>query len=186
MGSNIRPAQSEWYAGTSTDPSKLYVSSQVIQEQNALDEKVKALVDAMHRSCDFVESADDLRRRSERQNLTIIRILQQVTQCAYFVREYCRDERFGKQTRCVMYDHRANLCSAKRALKHIISGVEAQVRDYLGILRELRRSFVDDAVVLCTVKVYQVFDDIEAMQKVLNDIGMFASGCSIIVCLIHG
>lgn len=83
--------------------------SQVISEQNALDANVTELVDAMHQSCDFVESADDLRRQSERQNLAVIRILLQVTQCAYFVREYCRDERFGKQTLCALWTLRANI-----------------------------------------------------------------------------
>lgn len=85
-----------WYFTGSV--SKLYVLLQVISEQNALDASVKELVDAMLLSCDFAESTDDLRRRSERQNLAVIRILQQITQCAYFVREYCRDERFGEHT----------------------------------------------------------------------------------------
>lgn len=49
----------------------------------------------MKDSCEFAEQAEPLMQLSRRQSKIVNRILQQVIQCTYFIKEYCRDKSFG-------------------------------------------------------------------------------------------
>lgn len=64
--------------------------------QNNRDQSVEQLVIQMNASCDFVDQASPLKDRSEGHKEIIGKILQQVVECAYFVRDYAKDKSFGK------------------------------------------------------------------------------------------
>jgi hypothetical protein len=53
------------------------------------------LVQTMVDSCSFANEAEELKKRSERDQEIINQILRQVMECAYFIRDYCRDKSFG-------------------------------------------------------------------------------------------
>jgi hypothetical protein len=53
------------------------------------------LVQTMADSCTFADEAEELKQCSERDQDTINQILRQVMECAYFIRDYCRDKSFG-------------------------------------------------------------------------------------------
>lgn len=55
----------------------------------------------MAQACAFADEADPLRARSKGHDVIIGQILQQVTQCAYFIKGYWQDESFGKADLCL-------------------------------------------------------------------------------------
>lgn len=64
--------------------------------QAARDAKLKRLIDAMVDACSFVEPVEPLVKLSKHQSDTINRILQQVIQCTYFIKAYCKNDSFGE------------------------------------------------------------------------------------------
>ena len=49
----------------------------------------------MDESCKIAQDAAQLRNQSQRSNEVVLDILQQIVECAYFVKEYCGERRFG-------------------------------------------------------------------------------------------
>lgn len=71
-----------------------------------------------------------------------------------------------------------------RAIRNIASGVNTQIDDYLESLQDLRQSLLDDSTVQATIKIYQVFDEVEAMREVIDDLGLTSSTYSHVLSLI--
>ena len=67
---------------------------QEVQKQVALDANVTSLADIMNDTFDLVEKADKLRRESKSK--IVMRIVQQTTECAWFIRDYRKIEEFCK------------------------------------------------------------------------------------------
>ena len=81
--------------------SKLLIADKDIQEvqnQVELDTNVMSLAEIINDTFDIVEKADELRRESKSK--IIMRIVQQTTECAWFVRDYMKVENF-----CKLYKH---------------------------------------------------------------------------------
>lgn len=57
----------------------------------------------MSESCSFAEHPADLNDRSELFRATIRRIMEQVIECAYFIRDYCQDTTSGVQDSIIVY-----------------------------------------------------------------------------------
>jgi DNA-binding ferritin-like protein len=77
--------------------SKLLVADEDIQEvqnQIELDTNVMSLAEIINDTFDIVEKADELRRESKSK--IIMRMIQQTTECAWFVRDYMKIENFCK------------------------------------------------------------------------------------------
>lgn len=68
---------------------------QVAQAQVTLDDNVRNLIDEMDKSCKIAEEAAPLKKRSSRFNEILEKVLQQVTECAYFVLNYSGEKSFG-------------------------------------------------------------------------------------------
>src|SRR6266849_4645787 len=77
------------------EKKNLHTLHQVVQAQAALDDDVTKLIDEMDKSCKIVVEADPLKKRSSRFNEILEKLLAQVSECAYFVTDYCRDKSFG-------------------------------------------------------------------------------------------
>ena len=75
---------------------RLIIILQVVKAQSDRDQSVSELVVVMAKTCDVVCEAGGLKERSERHKPIITQILQQVVQCAYFVRDYSKERSFGK------------------------------------------------------------------------------------------
>ena len=73
----------------------LHTLPQVVQAQAALDDNVKNLIDEMDKSCKIADEAAPLKKHSLRFNEILEKLLVQVSECAYFVTDYCRDKSFG-------------------------------------------------------------------------------------------
>ena len=67
---------------------------QEIQKQVALDANVTSLAEIMNDTFDLVEKADKLRRESKSK--IVMRMVQQTTECAWFIRDYRKIEEFCK------------------------------------------------------------------------------------------
>jgi hypothetical protein len=53
------------------------------------------LVLAMANSCSFADEAEELKKRSKRDQEIINQILHQVIECTFFIRDYCKDKSFS-------------------------------------------------------------------------------------------
>lgn len=67
----------------------------MVSDQVDRDEKVEGLIEAMAKSCSFVQQVDFIKERSSRFVTVTKKILQQVVQCTYFVKEYYKNKSFG-------------------------------------------------------------------------------------------
>ena len=59
------------------------------------DDTIRQLVEEMDESCKAATEAAPLRGQSGRSNEIVVKILLQVIQCTYFVKEYCSERSFG-------------------------------------------------------------------------------------------
>ena len=59
------------------------------------DDTVRQLIEEMDESCKAAAEAAPLRDHSGRTNEIVVKILLQVIQCTYFVKEYCSERSFG-------------------------------------------------------------------------------------------
>ena len=59
------------------------------------DDTIRQLVEEMDESCKAATEAAPLRDQSGRSNEIVVKILLQVIQCTYFVKEYCSERSFG-------------------------------------------------------------------------------------------
>jgi hypothetical protein len=70
-------------------------SSQIASAQKQRDDKVKELVLIMAESCSFADEADILKTYWKKDEEIIDQLLRQLMECAYFIRDYCKDEYLG-------------------------------------------------------------------------------------------
>ena len=59
------------------------------------DDIIRQLIEEMDESCKAATEAAPLRDQSGRSNEIVVKILLQVIQCTYFVKEYCSERSFG-------------------------------------------------------------------------------------------
>jgi hypothetical protein len=71
------------------------VALTVVHNQANLDENIETLIHAMDMSCEEAKEAAPLKDHDERTASTVKQILKQVTDCAEFIQQYCKDGRFG-------------------------------------------------------------------------------------------
>ena len=67
----------------------------VVKLQTERDSLIQRLIGEMDESCRAAQDATPLRDQSQRSGEIVIKILIQVIQCSYFVKEYCSDPSFG-------------------------------------------------------------------------------------------
>jgi hypothetical protein len=120
----------------------------------------------MDESCKVAQDAAPLRDQSQRSDKIITKILIQVIQCTYFVKEYCSERSFGMhenisiQTSLSSVDY---VQQGGRLLRDTASLVDQQATDYVDTLQKLRRSLSDHASVSAAARIYRVFGKVEAI-----------------------
>ena len=80
---------------------------QVVKLQMERDSLIQQLIGEMDESCKAAQDAAPLRDQSQRSGEIVVKILTQVIQCTYFVKEYCAERSFGmhENTSIEMFYH---------------------------------------------------------------------------------
>src|SRR5271156_6775529 len=125
----------------------------------------------MNDTFDIVEKTDQLRRKS--QSKIVVRMVQQTTECAWFIRDYRKIEEFCMLRRfhclfCVL----THSCEGKRMGKNVGSSRKDQVAKFKSKFDELRTAFQTEGIVEIEIAVVRVVDDLQSMKKDLNELGM--------------
>lgn len=68
---------------------------QVVKNQQNRDDAIQDLVETMTKTLEFVNQTEDLTKRYNDYDVRISKLLSQVVECAYFIREYTKDLSFG-------------------------------------------------------------------------------------------
>jgi hypothetical protein len=129
---------------------------------------MKDLVQTMADSCSFAEEGEELTKRSKRDQDIINQILRQVMECAYFIRDYCRDGSFGMWDPACSTCSKTNLWAAvKRTVNYTVSLVDARSDTYKETLETLRRNLIDHMNIQCSVIAHRVLDSVNEVRKCL-------------------
>ena len=72
-----------------------YFRMKVVKLQTERDSLIQHLIGEMDESCNVAQDAAPLRDESKRSGEIVVKILMQVIQCTYFVKEYCSEWLFG-------------------------------------------------------------------------------------------
>ena len=121
----------------------------------------------MDESCKVAQDAAPLRDQSQRSNDIVLKILLQVVQCTYFVKEYCSERRFSMY-KCTSRGFEAkSVYAGGRLLRDMTSLVEKEANDYIDNLQQLRRCLGEHATVSAAVLVHHVCGQVQAIGRVI-------------------
>ena len=100
-----------------------------------------------------------------------MQIIQQTTECAWFVRDYMKIENFCKLYKLFF------LCThcfeGKQMARDIASSQKDQVDKFKSKFDELRSAFQAEGIVQIKITVLQVVDDLQSIRKDLTELGMY-------------
>ena len=120
---------------------------------------------------DIVEKAEQLRRESKSK--IVMRMVQQTTECAWFIRDYMKLKEFCKPHKIIsLFSLYIDNCEGKRMAKNIASSPKDQVEKFKTKFVELQSAFQADGVIEIEIAVLRVIDDLQSVKKDLNDVGM--------------
>ena len=68
---------------------------QVVKLQTDRDALIQQLVEEMDESCKAAHDAAPMRNQSRRSDDIVVKILFQIIECTYFVKEFCSERCFG-------------------------------------------------------------------------------------------
>ena len=135
-----------------------------------LDTNVAGLVQIMNDTFNIVEMADKLRRESN-SNI-IMRMVQQTTECAWFIRDYVKIGEFCAYKIISLFIICTYSCEGKRMAKNIMSSRKDQVDKFKSKFDELRNAFQANSVAEIEITVLRVVDDLQSVKRNLDDMGM--------------
>ena len=124
----------------------------------------------MNDTFDIVEKADQLRRKSKSK--IIVRMVQQTTECAWFIRDYMKIGEFCmlRWLHC-LFCVLAHSCEGKRTAKNVGSSRKDQVDKFKSKFDELRRAFQAEGIVI-EIAVLRVVDDLQSLGQNLNELSI--------------
>ena len=145
------------------------------------DEKVQALLNAIHDAFDFTQEAEPLKNLTpqSKQRDILMQILQHVCHCSDFIQSYARDDKFRTSSSSVSLVI-VNLWSAgMRFLNNFSGQIDKRIEDLCTNLVELRKAFLDRATITTELTVLQILDDVGGistrlgeMTSKVSDLGM--------------
>jgi replicative DNA helicase len=125
----------------------------------------------MNNTFDIVEKADELRRKSKSK--IVMRMIQQTTECAWFIRDYMKIEEFCTLRMIIsLYSCTHSSGEGKRMAKNIASSRKDQVDQFKSKFHDLRHAFQAEGVVEIEIAVLRVMDDLQSMKNNLHELGM--------------
>ena len=150
-------------------------------EQVQRDEKIQALLEAIHDAFDFAQEAAPLENISpqSKQGNILMLMLGHVCCCIDFIQSYAKDTKF-RMSPSVLLAIINVLFAGKRLLKNSIIGeVDKQIEALCNTLVELRKAFLDRVAVTTEITVVQILDNVnlisdhlDAVTTQLGDHGM--------------
>ena len=134
------------------------------------DEQIQALFNAIHDAFDFTQEADPLRNiiPQSKQGHTLMLMLRHVCCCSDFIQSYAQDKFCTPLSSSVSYTVVNMWFSGKRLLKNISDQVDKRIEDLCAIFVELRKAFVDHAIVTTEITVLQILDDVGVISTQLD------------------
>ena len=124
----------------------------------------------MNDTFDIVEKADQLRRNSKSK--IIVRMVQQTTECAWFLRDYMKIEEFCMMRTISLFILWSHSCEGKRMAKNVGSNQKDQVDKFKSKFEELRHAFQAEGIVEIEIAVLRVVDDLQSLKQNLNELSM--------------
>ncbi|KZT39327.1 WD40 repeat-like protein [Sistotremastrum suecicum HHB10207 ss-3] len=142
--------------------SVLAVGYKILQRQMQLDDAMIDLLQAMDEVSSLVKDSPSDANHNDFQKKIIAKIVQQTTECGYFIQQYAEEKDFGS-----------------RAVKNLVSPTNQVIQKLTLSLEKLRRAFTErttqevEIVVLQTLKIVENL----ALDVTLSDIP-YADGVS--------
>ncbi|KAG9313821.1 hypothetical protein JVU11DRAFT_4586 [Chiua virens] len=134
--------------------SVISVANQVLVNQKYRDDRIIRLAGTMSDVFTFVHDAEPL-KKIESHIKTMALLIQQVTECGYFIAEYAKQERFWV-----------------RMAKYTISDVDAKLTAYESKFQELKTTLLEGVALETGLTVIRMMNDMEHVVDAvdLNDL----------------
>ncbi|KIJ58845.1 hypothetical protein HYDPIDRAFT_33757 [Hydnomerulius pinastri MD-312] len=139
--------------------SVLSAANKVIINQQGRDDRIVRLAGAMNDAFAFVHDAEPL--KAVKAHLKVITLLvQQATECGYFIAEYAKENSF-----------------LTRTMRYAFSDIDARITEYEKKLLELKNAFLQGVAVHSAVTVFRIMNQVQDITTAidLNDMP-YASG----------
>jgi hypothetical protein len=111
----------------------------------------------------FVLEAEPV-RKIESQHRIVVVMVQQTTECSYFIREYAMTTSFSMS----LSVHKTNKISSLlgiRVLEHILSDADNKIKQYEDKFKELKSAFQERAVLQTEITVLRILDIVDGQGQ---------------------
>ncbi|KAH0834198.1 hypothetical protein J3R83DRAFT_11510 [Lanmaoa asiatica] len=127
-----------------------FVPTQVLVNQQNRDDRVIRLAGSMSDVFTFVENADPLKAvKAHRESIKIL--IQQVTECGYFIAEYAKQNNFWTRT-----------------AKYTFLDVDAKITEYENKLRDLKTAFLEGVTLQSGVTVFRMMNVVHNIAESID------------------
>jgi hypothetical protein len=112
----------------------------------------------MNDTCGFVHDAEPLKKIESHRRI-IVSIMQQTTECGYFIRDYSKNKDFCMFAHLylkLITSHDNLFSPGKRTMKNLISVVDNKVEQFLAKFSELKLALQERAVVETEITVFKI------------------------------
>ncbi|KAG6382047.1 hypothetical protein JVT61DRAFT_683 [Boletus reticuloceps] len=135
---------------TSLAWSVISAANQVLVNQKNRDDKIIRLAGMTSDVFTFVEDAEPLKVIKAHMK-TITLLIQQVTECGYFITEYAKQKNFWVRT-----------------AKYTISDIDTRITDYENKFRELKSAFLEGVAVQTGIAVVRMMNLVEPIVESID------------------
>ncbi len=132
----------------------------------------------MHDAFDFANQEEILKsmKRESKQAQILTLMLQHVCNCSDFIQSYAKDPRFCTSSLTVSFADVNARFAGKRMLDNLGSQVDKQIGDFRTTLIELRKAFLDEAVIITEITALQILDDVGIISANIGGISSQLDG----------
>lgn len=126
------------------------------------DEGIDSLAETIRDMFEFVGRVDAL-KKIEAHKQTIVKIVQQTTECAYFILDYRRNDSFclsSAYSHSLIHTHR--LSTGIKTVKNTVSEADSTIKRYKDVFAELRKAFEGDATIETEITVLRILNNVES------------------------
>ena len=136
----------------------------MLVNQKNRDDGVIRLAGTMSDVFSFLEDAEPLKAvKAHKEPIKLL--LQQVTECGYFIAEYAKQNNFC-QSSFLLQSPSLILISGIRTAKYTLTDIDGRITEYENKLRELKAAFLEGVTLHSGVTVFR-------MMNVVQNIGRF-------------
>jgi hypothetical protein len=134
--------------------------------QKERDDHLGRLLEVMADAYDFVLEAEPVEKIESHKRIVTV-MVQQTTECSYFIREYATTQSFSMSLSvCENHEILPPLSLVgKRILEHILSGADNRINQYEDKFKELKTSFQERAVLRTEITVLRILDIVEGQGQ---------------------